>query len=357
MPDKIPIEKKKRGRKPNPPGKKKVPKKRGRKPKIKVPKEKKIPKKRGRKPQNKSYGYKNKNISPNPIVDDNIIIHLPIKNLHTELIKINNLLNSSPQLGGPVPYSEDENLSFLKNNKTQSKKISSPVTKSESETNLNHINLNNMNHEDEWFIKDPEKKILEIKNKREIELENIAKEIKENSLLPTLIQYKENNKWPENTKISCWWCTCQFKNRPCGLPINYTNGTYNLIGNFCSPECAAAYNFNDINNTEIWEKYALLNLMYSEVNKNNIKLAPPRNTLKIFGGCLTIEQFRNNNVNNNCEFKIIIPPIKSIIPQIEYSNNNKGFSSSVSSTVSYKLKRSTPYNTNTLENCMKIIKK
>ena len=353
MPDKTSVEKKKRGRKPNPPGQKKVPKKRGRKPKIKVPTEKKIPKKRGRKPQNKSYGYKNKDISPNPIIDDNIIIHLPIKNLQNELTKISNLLNNYPQLGGPVPYSEDERLSFLKNNNIDSKKIP-PTEPREIQIN---IDVNNIKHENEWYIKDPEMKILEIKNEREVELENIARDIKENSLLPTLIQYKENSEWPENTKISCWWCTCQFKNRPCGLPVNYMNGTYNLVGNFCSPECAAAYNFNDINNTEIWEKYALLNLMYTEVYKDNIKLAPPRNTLKKFGGCLTIDQFRNNNVNNNCEFKIIIPPIKSIIPQIEYSNNNKGFSSTATSTVSYKLKRSKPYNTNTLENCMKIIKK
>ena len=71
-------------------------KKRGRKPKKK-PKEvkPKIPKKRGRKPQNKSYGF-NKKINVVPIANDNIIIHLPIKDIYRNLNNVENILNYSP---------------------------------------------------------------------------------------------------------------------------------------------------------------------------------------------------------------------------------------------------------------------
>ena len=133
------------------------------------------------------------------------------------------------------------------------------------------------------------------------------------------------------------------------------------MGVFCSPECAAAYNFNTNGVTNIWEKYSLLNLLYGKMYKKNIKIAPPRNTLKKFGGNLTINQFRRHNVNNDIKFKIINPPLKSVIPCVECSNNTS-FSSgnynnkSSNNTAEYKLKRSKPYNKNTLEECMNIIK-
>ena len=101
-------------------------------------------------------------------------------------------------------------------------------------------------------------------------------------------------------------------------------------------------------------------MLYSNIYKNKIKLAPPRTSLKKFGGCLTIEQFRKNN-SNNSDFKIIMPPLKSIIPSIEYSENDKGYSSDKkpkhTETINkYKLQRKNPYNKNTLEECMNIIK-
>ena len=59
-----------------------------------------------------------------------------------------------------------------------------------------------------------------------------------------------------------------------------------------------------------------------------INLAPPRESLKLFGGYLSIEEFRNNCLNNDKLFNIIDPPLISIIPKIEESiNHNKDFNS------------------------------
>jgi hypothetical protein len=46
-------------------------------------------------------------------------------------------------------------------------------------------------------------------------------------------------------------------------------------------------------------------------------LAPPRETLKMFGGFLSIEEFREYSVRNDKSFNIIKPPLISIIPKIE----------------------------------------
>ena len=68
--------------------------------------------------------------------------------------------------------------------------------------------------------------------------------------------------------------------------------TYYMYGNFCSPECAAAYIFDDkkfVN--DCWDKYSMLNYLYSDGTP--IKIAPPKLCLKSFGGRLNIEEFRN----------------------------------------------------------------
>ena len=347
---------KRRGRKPKNPKdtkEKPPPKKRGRKPKKKT-EEKKIPKKRGRKPQNKSYGFNKKKIIINPIINDNIIIHLPIKDIYSDINNVDNILNYSPIMNFPKAVNDDKNLAFID-------------AEEESKTNKNDIpekhvdypEFTNVLHNDGWFKDNIT--LDSIKEERNKDIDEIETKINNNSVSKTLIQFNEANKldyWPKNTKISCWWCTYQFNKVPCALPVYCSNNIYNVIGVFCSPECAAAYNFNTNGITNIWEKYSLLNLLYGKLYKKGITIAPPRNTLKKFGGNLTIDQFRKYNVNNDASFKIIYPPLKSIIPCIECSNN-KAFPSTVSDNKipsSYKLRRSTPYNKNTLEECMNIIK-
>ena len=54
-----------------------------------------------------------------------------------------------------------------------------------------------------------------------------------------------------------------------------------------------------------------------------INLAPPREILKIFGGYMTIEEFRENSYKNDKTFIVVKPPLISIIPKIEENINNK----------------------------------
>ena len=72
-------------------------------------------------------------------------------------------------------------------------------------------------------------------------------------------------------------------------------------------ECATAYNFsqNTLQN-DIWERYSLINLLYGKLynNVDKIKLAAPRNILRIFGGELNIHEFRKLNKNYKVYSKI-----------------------------------------------------
>ena len=166
--------------------------------------------------------------------------------------------------------------------------------------------------------------------------------------------------WPDKTNISCWWCCHKFDNTPCSLPYSYKKDKFHVKGVFCSFNCAASYNFS-LNDDNVYERYSLLNLMYKKLYYRKfikINLSPPRESLKLFGGYLSIEEFRENSLKNDKLFNLIDPPLISIIPKIEESiNHNKSFNNTLKLNVNenilqktqdtLKLKRNKPvYNPN-----------
>lgn len=187
-----------------------------------------------------------------------------------------------------------------------------------------------------------------------------------------MVLFSDHNKrreWPKSSSINCFWCCHTFKGAPCCLPTKIKNDVFYVYGNFCSKECVAAYNFDSGDNSyNIWERYTLLNHLYSIIEEDpdlKIKLAPPRMTLEMFGGNLSIEEFRASFTNNK-KYKVVFPPMVSIIPSVNESNKNE-----VSKKDTYyipidkerikrvnndlRLKRKNPINNNnTLENCMRL---
>lgn len=421
--EKIP---KKRGRKPKIKDDeeitvKKVPGKRGRKPKEKVvTDEVKVPKRRGRKPKDKSYGVVTNNNKEDE--QENIIIHLPIKtDSITNNLKENELLTYNPTLNEPKPFETNiggqniDNFQFISQNNNPNNdelkggghppdhfycqypfdekhnnifEVLEDNIENKSEEVAENINKPHMEfeteHENSWFMNKSQEldeienktgfnKIIEsIKKQREMEQESFQVKSSKTNVEKCLIQFSEANKtnsWPTYTSVYCWWCAHPFNGPPCSLPCDYKNGIFKVSGIYCSPECAAAYNFSDIHSGyDIWERYSLLNYLYRKVYSDNnikIKLAPPRQTLKIFGGNLTIKDFRIHNSNYNNIYKIIMPPMVSITPIQEIGPTNNGFSSKTDKKVfmidkekvkdnSLKLVRKKPFNSskNTLEKCM-----
>ena len=63
-----------------------------------------------------------------------------------------------------------------------------------------------------------------------------------------MIRYQDSNReqrLPENIDIACFWDCNSFRSQPCIIPIAIEEGIWRVYGNFCSPECAAAFLFHE----------------------------------------------------------------------------------------------------------------
>ena len=111
----------------------------------------------------------------------------------------------------------------------------------------------------------------------------------------------------------CWWCCHTFSNDSLRLPIRKNaDASYDCVGLFCSPECTCSYIMDSGSRFgERWKQYELLHEMI-KVNKK-IEAAPNRELLKVFGGHLSIEEFRSNNK----DFKLVYPPMVSLKMQMD----------------------------------------
>jgi hypothetical protein len=335
----------------------KVLKKRGRKPKVKTEEEEiKIPKKRGRKPKEKIYSVKE---LPKTFYEENknetLILHLPIDISSKEEKNIQPLPSDSIQ----------NNYGLQESNIINENEFNLPTQMNLLENDQKEIEKNENQNEDK------EKKIKEDKSNSKAWSNNInhSNKVLKKNLRNILYQFIDSNKekvWPESTNICCWWCCHGFQNTPCSLPFSYKKNKFYVKGIFCSFNCSASYNFN-MNDNNIHERYSLLNLMYKKLYYRKfikINLAPPRESLKMFGGYLDIDEFRNYCLENERIFNLIDPPLISIIPKIEESVNQKNLNGGLGVQVnenilqktqdSLKLKRSKPiYNpSNSLQSFM-----
>lgn len=136
-----------------------------------------------------------------------------------------------------------------------------------------------------------------------------------------MIEFAESNrtnKLPDSTYIACYWCSHSFNNQPCIIPESERNGIYKVYGNFCSSECAMAYLLKESLDPHIrWDRMALLYRIYDVNGKGRIYPAPPRESLRLFGGPLTIESYRATLHSNKVRVDLHVPPMVSIIGSID----------------------------------------
>jgi len=144
------------------------------------------------------------------------------------------------------------------------------------------------------------------------------------------------------------------------------NNIYSCEGNFCSPECALAHLYadNKIPDASKWNRHALLNHMYSDLYKTrSLSPAPPRSLLRLFGGQLDIEQYRDYITGDNYIVLAEIHPIRLVFPSMNVQGPLRDIKKYVSlssdvvekASEQLRLKRSKPMNVNvpTLDMCMK----
>ena len=168
-------------------------------------------------------------------------------------------------------------------------------------------------------------------------------------------------------QINCFWCCHPFGWNAAVLPTYYDayKNIYNCEGNFCSPECALAYNYADIKISDAtrWNRHALLARLYEDIYRERmLSVAPPRSLLRQFGGPLDIEQYRDYTTGSNDIVLSEMPPIRLQFPCMNVQGPLRDIKKYVSlsndaiekASEQLRLKRSKPANVNiqTLDMCI-----
>ena len=312
-----------------------------------------VKKKRGRKPKNfyitdevhivekKKRGRKKKYEIEN---FDKIVNRNEINNFNHHIV-----YSDDEELPQTEQTSNIKQVSFGNLNITVSKKTEEPsddVSKFKSTMRNHVINENEYASDEEKEI--PIENILSLnqekfekyyKESKKYVPGTIAETVDKNESLKrirvvtTLKNVIIDNTWPEKTDVCCWWCCHKFECSPCTLPTKYDQlrKRFDFVGLFCSWNCTKAYNL-DKNDHKKFERSSLITLlvqqMYGIVHAICIKTAPPRQVLTMFGGYLSIDEFRNNNSIvdaykiNLFKFNYIYPEITEIT-NVKFKNEKK----------------------------------
>jgi hypothetical protein len=132
------------------------------------------------------------------------------------------------------------------------------------------------------------------------------------TLLEEFSKKTDAGEWPSETNVACHWCCHPFQGTPVSLPTKMVNSpdsprisSCDVEGCFCSFQCAAAHNFSTGDSDNMWERYAMLNRLYFDKSIaegmqpdaiGKVVPAPSRLVLVMFGGHMTIEEFRSRSV-------------------------------------------------------------
>ena len=139
-----------------------------------------------------------------------------------------------------------------------------------------------------------------------------------------ILQFKLHTNDVESKRSNCFWCTYPFDNPPIYIPRQERKGTIEAYGCFCSPECAVAHlKAENIDSSSMWERYALLNNIYSKIYnyEKNIKPAPsPYYTLDKYYGNLTIQEYRGL-LRNERLLLVVEKPLTKVLPELYEENN------------------------------------
>lgn len=170
-----------------------------------------------------------------------------------------------------------------------------------------------------------------------------------------------------NEQTHCFWCCHKFSWAAVVIPLSYDSykHIYSCEGHFCSPECALSHVYSDnrLSESTKWNRHSLLRHLYSELYiDRTLSPAPPRTLLRIFGGPLDIEQYREYTYGENNIVLSEIHPVRLLFPSMNVQAPLRDVKKYVSlsteaiekASEQLRLKRSKPVNVNipTLDMCI-----
>ena len=136
-----------------------------------------------------------------------------------------------------------------------------------------------------------------------------------------LVQFEagqEARRLPEKVDVACFWCCHAFDTPPIILPIRDQGEYLQVMGNYCSPECAMAYLFDMRQDSYArWEQLSLLNRLYADAVGGRIRPAPSRQSLKLFGGPMPIEEYRGFVRKGKMRVDVHVPPLVSLLSTMD----------------------------------------
>lgn len=251
-----------------------------------------------------------------------LIAHLPVHTNQLSFTEKTGLFKYDPNVPDPMPFDQqDDNLSYL----NQDNKL---VTVETHPVAFNEIIANEAIQTDEDAEDEDQVAVTIKKIVNDVEIHQNTQV--RNSSLPVyyqeklMVQYQDSNRvqtLPNKTDIHCFWDCHAFHGAPCVIPISEAGGIWKVYGNFCSPACAVSYLFSQrMDAQQQWERYACLNRMYPASTLSavqGIQAAPPRETLRVFGGSLDISEFRAIVAEKRLRIDILTPPMVSIIQTMD----------------------------------------
>lgn len=113
----------------------------------------------------------------------------------------------------------------------------------------------------------------------------------------TMLHHITNSIIDKKTDIHCFWCKHSFQTHPIGCPIKFNDKhQYICDGVFCSFNCCMSFIIDNQHNPYYENSIHLLYNIYKTISRSNNKIeqAPNWRLLDIFGGHLTISQFRDS---------------------------------------------------------------
>ena len=329
-------------------------KKRGRKKKERPVEEPKPKKKRGRKAAVKYFSSSiRKKIPLTTMLEDNEshILHIDIENTENveEMEKFS--IQSAEQL--IKEYKEiKENLEsenkllehFLTHDDKIDEEIEETIIK-QNKFDESEIDVVNNLFENRLCIRQKQDDIiletLEHIRKNELPVEKIPTIIHKQDdkrkigYFNVLNEFFESDEWLNQTNICCWWCCHTFSTIPIGFPIKYLYKPkkFRTKGIFCSFPCMIAFSKDQHHENRDLIQFLFYKLTGSKMFKTNLIPAPPKCSLKMFGGELEIDEFResvpNQKIYNMIEYPMVISRdyIEEVDLQKVKSVNNVVFNS------------------------------
>lgn len=241
--------------------------------------------------------------------EEQLILHIPIYN------------DDGSSDKNMFTMKDESDHSFKKKGKSGSLKIIDSLT--ESDENLNDGDIKELLAEikkKDAIIKRLKGQVIDQKHCQEIDVTPVCtKDTKKAFINLKLVNFTDNKQIVvDKTNIACWWCCHNFETIPCFIPDRYINDKFYVFGCFCTYNCAMAYNSN-MGDNRMNTRTSLIKELHNRIFglSGQIYLAPAKELLQKFGGPMSIEEFRNNELLCKKEHKINIPPLIPLLPTIE----------------------------------------